>query len=263
MALGEWDRRELCPDGGCVGVIGADGHCKVCKRAVTNWGNERERGLKDDPEADADDAEDEDEDDELEDETAGEDDDDDGEDDDDDDGDEDGDDDEADDDDDDDDGDEDDDDDGVMDAIHPSAPAAIGAAGAWNERQLCPDGGCIGLLGEDGLCKVCGKGKKRAVKAGAPATMPSAVAAPAPAASAAPAKTSEADSKEDSEDDSEEDSEEDSEDDSQSSEDAELEAAADDLAASLVEDRKLCPDGACVGVIGSDGTCKLCGKEAG
>ena len=68
MAVGEWDRRELCPDGGCVGVIGADGHCKVCKRAVTNWGNERERGLKV-----ADKSEEEDDDDEdLEDEVDGE-----------------------------------------------------------------------------------------------------------------------------------------------------------------------------------------------
>ena len=24
------DERELCPDGGCVGVVGVDGRCKVC-----------------------------------------------------------------------------------------------------------------------------------------------------------------------------------------------------------------------------------------
>src|SRR5215212_8490263 len=28
------------------------------------------------------------------------------------------------------------------------------------------------------------------------------------------------------------------------------------------DDRMLCPDGACVGVIGPDGTCKVCGRAA-
>ncbi|MBL9018670.1 MAG: hypothetical protein JNL83_31075, partial [Myxococcales bacterium] len=233
--------RELCPDGGCVGVIGPDGHCKVCKRAVTNWGNERERGLKDeevveeDGEEDEEDEEDveedevdaeEEEDDEYE-EDEGDDEDDDEDDD-------------GEDDDDDEDGDYEDDDpeddDGAMDAIAPSAPAALGAAAVWTERQLCPDGGCIGVLGDDGLCKVCGKGKKRAVKA-APAP-----AVAAPAAIAAPATNTESASK--------------------TEEDSELVEAATELAASLVEDRKLCPDGACVGVIGADGKCKVCGKEA-
>ncbi len=30
-----------------------------------------------------------------------------------------------------------------------------------------------------------------------------------------------------------------------------------------LESRKLCPDGACTGVIGDDGCCKLCGLPAG
>ena len=29
----EWSERKVCPDGACIGVIGDDGHCKVCKRA--------------------------------------------------------------------------------------------------------------------------------------------------------------------------------------------------------------------------------------
>jgi hypothetical protein len=28
----DFEMRELCPDGGCVGLIGPDGHCKVCGR---------------------------------------------------------------------------------------------------------------------------------------------------------------------------------------------------------------------------------------
>jgi hypothetical protein len=49
MTVSEWDRRELCPDGGCVGVIGADGLCKTCGRAAENWGDERQRGLVSEP----------------------------------------------------------------------------------------------------------------------------------------------------------------------------------------------------------------------
>jgi hypothetical protein len=30
MSVTEWDRREVCPDGACVGVIGDDGVCSVC-----------------------------------------------------------------------------------------------------------------------------------------------------------------------------------------------------------------------------------------
>jgi hypothetical protein len=29
-----WTSRALCPDGGCIGVIGLDGRCKVCGRAA-------------------------------------------------------------------------------------------------------------------------------------------------------------------------------------------------------------------------------------
>lgn len=287
MAVGEWDRRELCPDGACVGVIGRDGHCKVCKRAVTNWGNERERGLGANQDQDETQDEDQDEDqdkhqvedqvddqtgadeeDEVEDEVDGADGDDEVEDeveddgvdgddeddeleddegdDEDDDGDEDDDDDDGDDEDgDDEDGDGDDDDDGAIDATHPARPAALGAAPDWNERQLCSDGGCIGVIGDDGRCKVCGKAGKRAVKS-APARAAAPITAPitAPIA-AAPPKISEPAAEN-----------------AVPPDDPELLAAADDLAASLLEDRKLCPDGACVGVIGSDGKCKLCGKEA-
>jgi hypothetical protein len=29
-----WDDRALCPDGACIGVIGADGRCTVCGTAA-------------------------------------------------------------------------------------------------------------------------------------------------------------------------------------------------------------------------------------
>ncbi len=46
MAVEEWDRRQLCPDGGCTGVINATGVCGTCGRAAPNWGDERKRGLR-------------------------------------------------------------------------------------------------------------------------------------------------------------------------------------------------------------------------
>lgn len=128
----EWDQRQLCPDGACVGVIGDDGTCKVCGRVAPNWGDERKRGLNPD-EVDAADAADDDDEDDDEDFDDGDD--------------------VAGDDDDDDDEDEEAEDD-ELDELAPAAPASIGD---WTGRTLCPDGACVGVIGENGLCKVCGK----------------------------------------------------------------------------------------------------------
>ena len=108
MAVTEWDQRELCPDGGCIGVIGADGTCSVCGRAAPGWGDERQRGLLPATSARSDG------------------------------GDDDG----------DDDGDDGGDDDGDR---------SPGEAPAWTQRELCADGGCTGVLGDDGRCRACGK----------------------------------------------------------------------------------------------------------
>ena len=105
----DWNHRELCPDGACTGVVGPDGTCKVCGKAVPNWGDERMRGLQNEPEPDEDEdeGEDEDEDEELE-----------------------------------------------NDEAQDEAPAE---QGEWNERKLCDDGACVGVIGPDGTCTVCGK----------------------------------------------------------------------------------------------------------
>jgi len=29
--------------------------------------------------------------------------------------------------------------------------------GEWENRRLCPDGNCIGIIGPDGRCGICGK----------------------------------------------------------------------------------------------------------
>ncbi len=101
----DWDHRQLCPDGACVGVIGSDGTCKVCGRAAPNWGDERKRGMVEEP--DADEYEDDDED-EL--------------------------------------------DDG---ASASTSGSDADAAPDWEERKLCPDDACIGVIGADGTCNVC------------------------------------------------------------------------------------------------------------
>lgn len=234
MTVVEWDRRQLCPDGACIGVIGTDGLCKVCGRAAQGWGDERKRGLVadaapgDDDLDEGEDYDDEDDEDELDD-------------------------------------DEDQDDDVYDDdhPISPGSPAVLGALAEWNERRLCVDGACIGLLDDDGLCKVCGTAGSKA-KPGSATTKPR----PATPLSANPVPAT-----------ADDDDADDEADDDEADDDEALEAAASELASSAedgevasiapavgidadLEDRKLCPDGACVGVIGADGHCKVCGKEA-
>lgn len=159
MAVGEWDQRQLCPDGGCVGVIGPDGTCKVCGRAAPNWGDERKRGLIDPPDEDEGDGDDDDDDLDA-DELAA-------------DGDGDG-----------DEYDDDADDDESYDGDRDGDRAGLtGSSGEWGERRLCADGTCIGLLGSDGRCKVCGRTPAQ-VNAGAPSS-----AAPATASGTIPGAT--------------------------------------------------------------------------
>lgn len=156
MAVGEWDQRQLCPDGGCVGVIGPDGTCKVCGRAAQNWGDERTRGLnvppdeQDEAAADDDDLEDDGEEgeDEENDEDEDEEDDDDS---------------------------DDDDDASAPPAVTGTGIAASSPPAEWGARQLCPDGSCIGVIGDDGRCKVCGR-----AASGAPPDEPASPAAAAP-----------------------------------------------------------------------------------
>lgn len=131
MSVDEWDRREVCPDGSCIGVIGADGLCKVCGRAAQNWGDERKRGLKE-PEDDksADREIDDEEDFENESDDPYDDPDDDGE-------------------------DDDDEDDGV-DGDDAETENTDRRGDAWDNRTLCSDGACTGVIGPSGRCSVCG-----------------------------------------------------------------------------------------------------------
>jgi hypothetical protein len=35
--------------------------------------------------------------------------------------------------------------------------AAAAADPEWEKRKLCPDDACIGVIGPNGMCKVCGR----------------------------------------------------------------------------------------------------------
>jgi len=103
-----------------------------------------------------------------------------------------------------------------------------------SHRRLCPDGGCIGVIGSDGRCRVCGRsagaGKDEAPPADfVPPDLP------------------------DEDDDQDGDATEDA---------AEPVAAAGGKGAAFDPNRRLCPDGECLGVIGADGVCNVCGKKA-
>ncbi len=90
-----------------------------------------------------------------------------------------------------------------------------------DDRELCPDGSCTGVIGDDGKCRECGtpagpKSERRA----------------------------ESDDGEGDFDASAPKSDEN---------DASASNSFDD------DDRKLCPDGECTGLLGADGRCKVCG----
>jgi len=101
--MADWDHRQLCPDGACVGVIGPNGKCNVCGTAAPDWN----------PDAAA--------------ATTG----------------------------------SDDEREQVDDAAHPVPaldPARDGEPDPdWDQRTLCPDGACTGLIAPGGKCSVCGR----------------------------------------------------------------------------------------------------------
>jgi hypothetical protein len=105
----------------------------------------------------------------------------------------------------------------------------------WDNRILCSDENCIGVIGPDGHCKECGKKYE--------GSLPEAGAADKENLSAGedgPDETADVD--------------------------AQAPPSADVPSEEKSEsgdwaDRKLCSDGSCIGVIGPDGRCKECGKS--
>ena len=94
------------------------------------------------------------------------------------------------------------------------------------ERMLCPEDTCVGVLGDDGVCPECG------------------------------AVVEDEDEGEDEDEDEGE-----GEDWVAGDEDEDEDEGEDEGEDPDFEDRRLCPDGACIGVIGADGACKECGAR--
>jgi hypothetical protein len=103
----------------------------------------------------------------------------------------------------------------------------------WDERQLCSDDACIGVIGPGNQCNVCGRPAPEGT----------------PYRERAVNVTGEAYEAPDGDGDG---------DGAQGSEGAASAAAA--AAADFDDERELCADDACIGLIGADGLCKVCGK---
>jgi len=105
----------------------------------------------------------------------------------------------------------------------------------WEQRKLCRDESCIGVIGADGRCKECGlpfeEGPSDEIKA-----------------------------EPDMENIEESETEEELEEYGTEEELEDLEENGEEDLDSEWEQRTLCSDESCIGVIGPDGRCKECGK---
>jgi len=99
-----------------------------------------------------------------------------------------------------------------------------------SRRRLCPDGACVGVIGDDGVCRVCGRTEAQA-----------AAGEDAPAAAR---------------------SDLDAGGDVIGGDASTGEPIIDSAAGGFDPNRRLCDDGACVGVVGADGVCAVCGRRA-
>jgi hypothetical protein len=90
------------------------------------------------------------------------------------------------------------------------------------KRRLCPDGSCVGVMKSDGTCSVCGRDASgAAASTGDETDEPDAFAADDGGGDALPSIGAEG----------------------------------------FDPRRRLCDDGSCVGVIGADGRCGVCGQQ--
>ncbi len=106
----------------------------------------------------------------------------------------------------------------------------------WENRILCSDEGCIGIIGPDGRCKECGKIFDGDISA---------------------LNFTNKDAERHSGSDGEET---DLTDQAAVARESTTPDTGDSAADGEWENRRLCSDESCIGVIGSDGRCKECGK---
>ncbi|MGB5985085.1 MAG: hypothetical protein WBG37_07250 [Desulfobacterales bacterium] len=109
---------------------------------------------------------------------------------------------------------------------------------AWEERVPCPDESCIGTLGSDGRCRVCGQQGEI-------------LAASLSRSEAKPASGDDGAISEPPEENAE---------DLATEYPDEAHDEADSSETDGWEQRRLCPDESCIGTLGADGRCRVCGK---
>ena len=114
----------------------------------------------------------------------------------------------------------------------------------WDDRILCSDGNCIGVIGPDGRCKECGRPYEGDLPPQSPGEEETSgrpkVSEKAAESGAAEESVAEPEAK--------------------PAVEAASETAGDVTADDDWGKRILCSDGNCIGVIGPDGRCKECGK---
>ncbi|MFO0577965.1 MAG: hypothetical protein U1A78_28480 [Polyangia bacterium] len=105
-----------------------------------------------------------------------------------------------------------------------------------NSRSLCPDDLCLGLVGADGRCNVCGRtGTPPDATSAAPTDGEPTGGEPTDGEPTSPVSSAGG---------------------------AEAGPSSDGDADPDFADRRLCPDESCIGVLGDDGRCRECGKAA-
>ncbi len=104
------------------------------------------------------------------------------------------------------------------------------------KRRLCPEGTCTGIIGRDGRCGECGRTASGTKNGAAPSEIDSVVGDP---------PTTEG-----------------GDDNADSGNDVPTTAATGGADSGFDSNRRLCGDGACVGVVGTDGACTVCGRVA-
>jgi hypothetical protein len=109
-----------------------------------------------------------------------------------------------------------------------STPVGTGLSGEWEQRALCPDESCLGVLGTDGRCRLCGL-RGDLSQPPEPGMQPVAQndAEPPAQDQAAASQSSPSDAR-----------------------------SGEDF-----DERALCDRDDCIGILGPDGACKECGSR--
>jgi len=110
-------------------------------------------------------------------------------------------------------------------------------------RKLCPDGTCIGVIGDDGRCGECGRTEAQA-EAGEARLKDGAEVVDSPVTGYGGSDLGDVENGGDG------------------SSSTDIGAAGAGSTGFDPTTRRLCDDGSCVGVVGDDGVCRVCGRRS-